>query len=47
MENKVLESRFSWASKQAKGDGRIPRNPDVPRNGYDPKNQQDQLPKKK
>ena len=47
MENHKIEVRFSQISKQAKGNGRIPKNPDVPRKGYDPRNLQDQLPQKK
>lgn len=41
------EERFSATSKQAKGDGRIPKDPDVPRKGTNPKDDQDKLPQKK
>ena len=35
-------------SRQARPDGRVPKHPDVPRKGYDPKSLQDVLiPKKK
>lgn len=47
MENKTIEIRLSEVPKQAKGGGRILKNPDVPRKGYDPKSQQDPLPQKK
>lgn len=46
MEKKLIETRLSEVSKQAKGDGRIPKNPDVPRDGYDPKSMQTPLPPK-
>lgn len=32
---------------QAKANGRVPKDPDVPKDGYDPKSQQDELPSKK
>lgn len=32
-------------SKQSKGNGRIPKNSDVPTKDYDPKNLQDKLPR--
>ena len=47
MINNEKEIRLSEISKQAKGNGRIPKNPDVPKDGYDPKNLQDPLPPKK
>ena len=46
MESAKIEIRFSQISKQAKGNGRIPKNPDVPRKGTNPKENQDPLPPK-
>lgn len=40
------EERFSAISKQSKGNGRIPKDPDVPREGTNPKLEQDKLPTK-
>lgn len=37
----------TFCSKQTKGDGRIPKDADVPRKGYGPKSEQDKLQKKK
>lgn len=42
-----IEIRLSEVSKQAKGNGRIPKNPDVPRKGTNPKEQQTPLPNRK
>ena len=45
---KKMLLKFTAAGKpQAKPDGKIPKNPDVPKKGYDPKELQDKLPEKK
>lgn len=44
--SKQIEKR-TFNSQQTTGNGRIPKDPDVPRKGTNPKDDQDKLPPKK
>ena len=45
MKRKTKKRTFN--SEQTTGDGRIPKDPDVPREGTNPKDDQDRFPQKK